>query len=84
MRRLTVDVRNGVGLHARPAAELAACASRFSCSVTLSAQGESCDAKSVFSILGLDVSDGVQVTLVCDGVDEDEAIEALRELGNSL
>ena len=84
MRRLTLHVRNGVGLHARPAAELAACASRFSCSITLSAQGGSCDAKSIFAILALDVEDGVRVTLVCDGIDEDEAAEALQALEGTI
>lgn len=84
MRRLTLYVHNGVGLHARPAAELAACASRFSCSVTLRAHGSSCDAKSIFAILALDVEDGVQIMLVCDGVDEDEAAEALQALDGTI
>lgn len=84
MRRCKFIVANDVGLHARPAARLVECAQRFSCEVMLYARGSSCDAKSIFGVLGLDVACGTEVTVVLDGVDEEQAEEALALLAETL
>lgn len=84
MRRFAFVVGSEVGLHARPAAELAARAGRFACDIRLHAHGGSCDAKSVFAILALDVAQGATVTVVCEGPDEAEAEPSLRELCATL
>ena len=84
MERLSFEVANEAGLHARPASELVACALRYASSITLSAHGASCDAKSIFSVLALDVTRGDRVIVTCEGPDEREARYALEELSRTL
>ncbi|MGE0132501.1 MAG: HPr family phosphocarrier protein [Blastocatellales bacterium] len=89
MQRLTLPITNRLGLHARAAAKLVKLANSFRCDVLLSradslrnatAQSEPVDAKSIFGILLLAASQGAVVEVITEGVDEAEAIEAVRKL----
>jgi len=72
-----VTLRNDVGLHARPAAVFAKTAAGFDATITVSKGGQEANAKSVLSVLKLDVRAGDTVTLTAEGSDADEAIAAL-------
>src|SRR5687767_4569052 len=76
-RRLQVTGR--LGLHARAAANLVRVAGRFQSSLTLyRLDGElEADAKSILSILSLAASRGTELRVVANGVDEDEALDAV-------
>lgn len=80
------DVRldNEVGLHARPAALFSKKAATFSCDVMVSKGGTEANAKSIMSVLKLDVKRGDTVTLSTSGEDEDEALRELVGLIESL
>ena len=80
MRSFSFVVSSEVGLHARPASRLVACAHEFDCDIQLYALGGHCNAKSIFEVLLLDVGCGARVTVICEGDDEDEAVVALEEL----
>lgn len=84
MKRLSFTVQNAAGLHARPAAQLVSCAKGFESAISLHAAGESCDAKSIFSVIALDVTQGAEVTLVIEGKDEEQAEAALALLSEEL
>ena len=75
----TVKVINATGLHLRPAGNLCREAIKYSCSITLSFDDVSANAKSVLSVLGACVKCGDVITLICDGDDEKEALAALTE-----
>ena len=79
-RRLQVTGR--LGLHARAAANLVRVASRFKSSLTLQRlDGHAeADAKSILSILTLAASRGTALRVVAEGVDEQEALDAVVEL----
>ena len=68
------------GLHARPAARLAALAQSFEADVALLAHGRRGNGKSPVSILTLGVRLGDSVTLTAQGLDGPAAIEALAAL----
>ncbi len=76
--RFTCPLRNG--LHARPASMLTEVVRRFGSTVTLSkeAGAASVDARSVLSIVGLDVKHGDSCRLVAAGSDAEDAVAALR------
>src|SRR5688572_29506748 len=76
-RRLKVTGR--LGLHARAAANLVRVAGRFQSSVTLHRlDGDlEADAKSILSILSLAASRGTELRVVANGVDEEEALNAV-------
>ena len=72
-----VTVRNPSGLHLRPAGLLCGEAIKYKSSITFQHDGGTANAKSVLSVLGACIKSGDEITLVCDGEDEHEA---LREL----
>jgi phosphocarrier protein HPr len=64
-------------LHARPAGALAVAAGRFASAVSVTAGGQSADAKSVLSVMGLGATSGQHVTVSAAGPDAQEAVAAL-------
>ena len=75
-RRATVGSR--IGLHARPASLFVQAAARQKARVTLGKPGgEPVNARSILSVLSLDVHGGEEVVLYAEG---DGAAEALDEL----
>ena len=78
-----LNVINKLGLHARAAAKLVGCASRFSCKITLDKQGKTADAKSIMAVMMLAASKGATLQVQLDGNDETEAYAALTKLFNN-
>jgi phosphocarrier protein len=79
-----VTVTNDVGLHARPAAEFAKKAATFSCDVKVVKGGDESNAKSVLSVLKLDVRKGDTITLRTEGDGADDALAEIVTLVESL
>lgn len=75
-----VCVRNELGLHARPAAKLAQAAQKFESEITLVANEQEVDAKSILDILTLAAPQGCGLTLRASGHDAAEALESITEL----
>ena len=75
-----VTVLNPQGLHARPADMLARAANRFQSQIDIVKDGETCDAKSILSILTLAATQGTRMELRARGVDAKAAITALAHL----
>ena len=65
------------GLHARPAAMVAAAARRFASDVRLVKDGRDANARSVVSIMALEVAGGDSVTVVARGEDAALAVAAI-------
>jgi phosphocarrier protein len=78
-----ITVINPLGLHARPAAKLVDCASRFSSDVKLNYQDKNIDAKSIMSVLMLAAPMGAELELNISGEDEGAALAALEQLFES-
>jgi len=81
----TVIIPNTTGLHARPAAVLAALSKKFDASIRLLKGEVSANAKSVVGIMGLDIAYQDKVQLSASGSDAQEAIaEILPQLQSGL
>ncbi|MGP4078840.1 HPr family phosphocarrier protein [Pseudalkalibacillus sp. R45] len=74
-KELTVELKTG--LQARPAALFVQEANRFASDVFLEKDGKKVNAKSIMGIMSLAVGSGSKVTIVTDGRDEEEALNAL-------
>ena len=74
------EIVNRLGLHARAAAKLVHTAGGFQSRVTVVKDGEEVDAKSILGILLLAAGQGSQVTIRCDGQDEEDALRAVTHL----
>jgi phosphocarrier protein HPr len=79
-----VTLTNEVGLHARPAAVFAKAANGFTCDVTVVKEGTEANAKSMLSVLKLDVRKGDRIMLRTDGDGERGALDELVSLIDSL
>jgi phosphocarrier protein len=82
MIELPVEIINRLGLHARAAAKLVDCASRYSCTIKLRKESKTIDAKSIMAVMMLAAGQGSKLMLVLDGPDEEPACEALVALIN--
>lgn len=74
-----VTVKNPTGLHLRPAGILCKEAMKYKSLITFSFDGGSANAKSVLSVLGACVKCGNEIELVCEGEDEEAAMDALTK-----
>ncbi|HET9221175.1 MAG TPA: phosphoenolpyruvate--protein phosphotransferase, partial [Roseiflexaceae bacterium] len=70
-------IPNTAGLHARPAAVLANLAKKYSSDIWLQRGDSRANAKSVVSLMGLDVRYNDKVTLIAQGLDAHLAIDTL-------
>ncbi len=73
-------VSNGVGLFARPATFFIQKANEFKCSIWVEKDNRRVNAKSLLGVLSMGLEDGTAFTLIADGADEAEALEALAQL----
>ncbi len=78
-----VVVNNQVGLHARPATFFIQKANEFKCGIWVEKDERRVNAKSLLGVLSLGIVKGTKITIVADGNEEDEAVEALSELISS-
>lgn len=83
MHTALVRVLNEEGLHARPAGILVKTASGFSCTIELEVDGDSANAKSIMSIMGLGLTKDTEVTINANGSDAEAAIAEITKLFNN-
>ncbi len=79
MVRRKVVISNPTGLHLRPAGLFCNMANKFDCKVMFEYDNTSANAKSVLSVLGACIKSGDEITLVCDGIGEEDALKAMVE-----
>ena len=78
-----VVINNQIGLRARPATFFIQKSNEFKCNIQIEREERRVNAKSLLGVLSLGIVKGTKVTIIADGVDEDEAIVALTELVGS-
>lgn len=78
MKQFNYTVKDELGIHARPAGLLVKEAQKFSSSIAVIKDGKSADGKKLFALMGLGVKCGNEITVTCDGADEEAAATALE------
>lgn len=79
-----ITLRNEEGLHARPATEIVKNASKYSCDIKFDVNGKEYNAKSVLNIMSAGIKNNTQIKIICDGVDENQALtDVLETLKNN-
>ncbi|MCE1857628.1 HPr family phosphocarrier protein [Enterobacter hormaechei] len=79
-----VVVKNGSGLHARPATLLVKKASSFKSDVSIEYNGKKANVKSLIGVLSLAVTKDATIKVVASGDDEALAVEEIAKLVESL
>ena len=80
MESKVLIVKNGSGIHARPASMLVKEAGKFNSDISLEFNGKKANAKSIMSVLSLGVGKDAEVTISADGDDEKLALDAIVNL----
>ena len=78
MVKKTFVIENETGLHARPATEIAKIAMKYKCNVNLIVNGKTINAKSPLMIMSAGIKSKTELQIICDGEDEEQAIEELK------
>lgn len=83
----TTTVMNATGLHARPASDFIAMASKYQSFIIIRRkdgdEDEDANAKSIVNLLALGLGQGEEVELEANGEDEKEAVDSLIALIDS-
>lgn len=83
MFKLDVTLKNETGLHARPASMFTKEASSYDADVKVIKGGKEHNAKSIMAILSMGAMKGDVITIVAEGSQEREVVEALKKLVDS-
>ena len=75
MVKQKVKIKNPTGLHLRPAGILCKEALKYQSSVKFQFMNTTANAKSVLSVLGACVKSGDEITFICEGADEEQALK---------
>ncbi|MEK1892759.1 MAG: HPr family phosphocarrier protein [Rhizobium sp.] len=77
-----VEVKHGVGLHARPSVTFTRLAKSFPCSIEVAVNGSDVwlNGKSIIKIMGARIRKGSMLKIRADGILAEEAIRALKDL----
>ena len=76
----TFVIKNHAGIHLKPAAMLCTEAIKYQSSIKLTFGNTTTNAKSVLNVLSVCVKCNDEITLICEGPDEEEALRNLGEL----
>ena len=79
MKQFTYVIQDPLGLHARPAGLLVKAAAGYQSAVTVTAPSGKADAKRIMAVMRLAAKQGMELTVTCEGPDEDTAVEGLQK-----
>jgi phosphocarrier protein HPr len=80
MIKSSITISNKLGLHARASAKLTKLAGGFKSELHLGRNGRRVNAKSIMGVMMLAAGMGSEVEIEADGIDQAEAMAALRAL----
>ena len=80
MVRQKAIIDNTTGLHLRPAGFFCKTAMQFKSKITFQFKDTTANAKSLLSVLGACIKRGDEIELICEGEDEQEAMQAMVKI----
>jgi phosphocarrier protein len=79
---LTIKIINKLGLHARASAKLTQVANQFESDIWIEKNDKKVNAKSIMGVMMLAASQGNDIKISTEGVDEKEALDSITALIN--
>lgn len=80
MPERNVVVKNKLGWHARPAAEIVKIAGKFTSQITILREDMEVNGKSIMGVMMLTAEKGATLTVRADGDDAEQALDAIEKL----
>lgn len=79
MKKKKFLIKNPIGLHARPAANLVDITNKYRAKIKISFGDMEINAKSIISVLSLGLGRGDEFTLIVEGPNEEKAMQHLED-----
>lgn len=79
MKSFSYEIKDPMGIHARPAGLLVKAAGSYESAVRIAAKGKEVDAKRIMAVMGLGVKTGDKITVTAEGTDEAKAVGELEK-----
>jgi len=79
MESFEYKIKDGAGIHARPAGLLVKKASCYNSDITLKKDEKKADAKKIFALMGMVIKCGDTITVEINGEDEKNAFDDLKK-----
>lgn len=80
----TYKIISEQGIHARVASDLVRIASKYECDIKLILENVEVDFKSIMGVMSLGIYKDEIVKIICNGIDENEAISNLEMMISEL
>lgn len=78
MQSFQYTIKDGLGIHARPAGQLVREIKKCESTVTIERDGQKIDGRKMMALMGMGVKCGQTITVTVDGPDEISAASALK------
>ncbi|MCI9052923.1 MAG: HPr family phosphocarrier protein [Lachnospiraceae bacterium] len=78
MKTFSYEIKDEIGIHARPAGLLVKEAKKYSSKIVLTVNGKNAEATKLMAIMSLGVKQGQTVEITVEGADEDTACENIK------
>lgn len=78
MKEFKHVINDPLGMHARPAGMLVKAVAPYNCTVTVTAPTGKADAKRLMALMRLAAKQGMELTVTCEGPDEEKAAAELQ------
>ena len=78
MKEFKHVIADPMGMHARPAGMLVKAVAGYNCTVTVTAPTGKADAKRLMALMRLAAKQGMELTVTCEGPDEEKAAAELQ------
>ena len=79
MKSFEYVIKDSLGIHARPAGMLVKEAKKYESKITITKDGKEVDVSKLMALMALAVKCGDNVTVTCDGADEDVALTEMKK-----
>ncbi len=78
MKTFSYEIKDEIGIHARPAGLLVKEAKKYNSKIVLTVNGKNAEATKLMAIMSLGVKQGQTVEVTVEGADEDTACENIK------
>jgi len=79
-QKFNATIVDKVGLHARPASQLAKEASKYQADIKISVDGKNGNLKSIMNVMAMAIKSGQEVVIEADGPDEEQALAGIKKV----
>ena len=79
MKSFEYVIKDSLGIHARPAGMLVKEVKKYESKITITKYGKEVDVSKLMALMALAVKCGDNVTVTCDGADEDVALTEMKK-----